>query len=122
MEFKKYRTFQINQYMGQPRAPDRERDYQDEKRQLSASKGCLWAITAVIALFIMPVFVLLAASVTDRVAAAIIGMATNDIGIFAMAAINVNINAHGHRAAAGHSTGGHESENRFKALRLCAGG
>lgn len=116
MKFKKHRTFQINQYMGEPPTPDREGDYQDEKRHLSASKGCPWAITAVIAFFMMPVFLLLAASVTDRVAAAIIGMATTDIGIFAMAAINVNINANGHRAAAGHPTGGHESANSFKAL------
>ena len=39
----------------------------------------------------MPVFVLLAASVTDRLAAAIIGKAIIGIGIFAMVAINMNI-------------------------------
>ena len=85
-----YWTFHINQSLGELLAPDHEGDRQDEKRHFSASKGCFWAITAVIVFFMMPVFVLLAASVTDRVAAAIIGKTTTGIGIFAMVAINVN--------------------------------
>lgn len=54
-------VFQISEHLGELLAPDHqddhEGDHQDEKRHLGASKGCLWAITAVIVFFMMPVFV-----------------------------------------------------------------